>query len=339
MSKMTSNIEKVDAKPQKTSWGYLITMTLVLVLAGVSHRLGQFPTIRNFRPRSNSTLQEKFHQKVLEEEQKFQRKNNEVTNDFQFRLQEILNRNFSAAESRIPAVVKDLSGFGACNKLCYKMAADKIKGTSTAETAIENALSKVLNPCAAGTAEVDCLLKEYETRLTENCNEFRSSIAATLKNPEFINLNSSAIEKLTEEMAQIHLSVSRTIISTVAAEVGAGLELVFIRSTCRIITSVLAKTVGKLSGSATIGTICAVADGPLPIGDVIGGGIAVVGLGWTAWDIHQATKVLPGKLSKQLHESVRNYRSELNRNANAQAQKLLDEYRKSAKELVEAAKL
>ena len=89
-----------------------------------------------------------------------------------------------------------------------------------------------------------------------------------------------------------------------------------------------------MAGSATAGVIFAAADGPLPVGDVIGGGIAVVGLAWTAWDIRQAMKILPEKLDRQLRDSVAEYRSEINKNARNQAQKLFDEYRQSTKELV-----
>ncbi len=333
---------------KKTNWLYLAAMILALILAFVSYKTSLYPeenpglkvtptgesSVSEDQSEKTRALEEKFRQKVLQEERKFQQKNNELLDDFEFKLREILNRNFDAAENAIPSVVKDLSGFGACNKLCYKMAKDKIKGTSDAQDAIEEAINKVLDHCSAGTAEVDSLLKDYEIRLAENSNQFRASIAEDLKNPEFISLDTSAIEKIAQDIVKIQSSVYQNVQSAIAAEVGAALELLFIRTTYQTLSSIFAKTVAKMAGSATAGVIFAAADGPLPVGDVIGGGIAVVGLGWTAWDIRQAMKILPEKLDRQLRDSVAEYRSEINKNARNQAQKLFDEYRQSTKELV-----
>ena len=152
---------------KKTNWLYLAAMILALILAFVSYKVSLYPeenpglkatptgesSVSEDQSEKTRALEEKFRQKVLQEERKFQQKNNELLDDFEFKLREILNRNFDAAENAIPSVVKDLSGFGACNKLCYKMAKDKIKGTSDAQDAIEEAINKVLDHCSAGTAE------------------------------------------------------------------------------------------------------------------------------------------------------------------------------------------
>lgn len=341
---MNESTQKTEMK-KKTNWLYLVAMVLVLILAAVSYMASQGYTCLKLAPSGESPvsgdqsekireLEEKFRQKVLQEEIKYQQRNNELYNDFESKLQEILNRNFDAAENAIPSVVKDLSGFGACNKLCYKMTKDKIKGTSDAQEAIETELNKVLDHCSAGTAEVDSLLKDYEIRLAENSNQFRASIAEELNNPEFISLDASAIKKLAQDIITIHSSVYQNVTCTIAAEIGAGLELLFIRTTCQTLTSIFAKTVAKMAGSATAGVVLAAADGPLPVGDAIGGTIALAGLAWTAWDIRQAMKVIPEKLDRQLRDSVAQYRSGINKSAKDQAQKLLDEYQNSTRELV-----
>lgn len=341
-------MNKSTEMKKKTNWLYLAAMILVLILAVVSYKASLYPeensglkvTPTEESPVSEDpseitrALEEKFRQKVLQEEMKFQQKNNELLDDFESKLREIINRNFDAAENAIPSVVNDFSGFGACNKLCYKMAKDKIKGTSDAQEAIEESLNKALDHCSSGVAEVDNLLKNYEIRLAENSNQFRASIAEELKNPEYISLDASIIKKIAQDINIIHTSVYRNVTSTVVAEIGAALELLFIRTTCQTLTSIFAKTVAKMAGSATAGVILAAADGPLPVGDVIGGTIAVAGLTWTAYDIYQAMKVLPEKLDRQLRDSVAQYRSEINKNAKDQAQKLFEEYRNSAKELV-----
>lgn len=341
---MNESIEKAEMK-KKTNWLYLAAMILVLILAVVSYMVGHGNTGVEATPSGESSqsedhsakareIEEIFRQKVLQKEREFQQKNNELIDDFEVKLREIINRNFGAAENAIPSVVKDFSGFGACNKLCYKMVKSKITGSSDLETSIQASLGKVLDHCSAGTAEVDNLLKSFEIRLAENSNQFRSSIAEELNNPEYISLDTSALKKFSEDIIKIHCSVQQNVYSTVAAEVGVGLELIFIRSTCRILTSVFAKSVAKMAGSAAAGAICAAADGPIPIGDVIGGGIAIAGLAWTAYDIYHAMKVLPENLDHQLRDSVAKYRSEISQSAKDQAHKLLTEYENRNEQVV-----
>ena len=55
-----------------------------------------------------------------------------------------------------------------------------------------------------------------------------------------------------------------------------------------------------MAGSAAIGAGSAMADGPLPIGDAIGGAVVLGSTCWTAYDIWQATEVLPKELGKSL---------------------------------------
>lgn len=54
--------------------------------------------------------------------------------------------------------------------------------------------------------------------------------------------------------------------------------------------------------AASAGT--AAVDGPLPVGDIIGG-VATVGCTlWSGWDVYQASKVLPAKLAETLRSAT-----------------------------------
>ena len=55
----------------------------------------------------------------------------------------------------------------------------------------------------------------------------------------------------------------------------------------------------------TAGIGAAAVDGPLPVGDIIGG-VAVLGCtAWTAVDVYRATKVLPARLADALNKATR----------------------------------
>ena len=56
------------------------------------------------------------------------------------------------------------------------------------------------------------------------------------------------------------------------------------------------------------GAACAVADGPLPIGDAIGLALATGSTIWSISDIQYARKRFPKELSVVLYQSIRNCR-------------------------------
>ena len=86
------------------------------------------------------------------------------------------------------------------------------------------------------------------------------------------------------------------------------LEAVFIRSTLASLRSVLGAIVGKLASAYGSGAACAAADGPLPIGDIIGLGLAVGGRIWSIDDLCHAQKQLSRELSEILYQSIHDCR-------------------------------
>jgi hypothetical protein len=76
------------------------------------------------------------------------------------------------------------------------------------------------------------------------------------------------------------------------ASMAAFIEALFIRTTIETIWSVAGVAIGRLSQSAALAGACAFADGPLPIGDLVGAVIAVGGTVWTLRDIHQSAHAM-----------------------------------------------
>jgi hypothetical protein len=77
------------------------------------------------------------------------------------------------------------------------------------------------------------------------------------------------------------------------------------KATVSTVVSLLGKAAARQAGTMAAGAGAAIADGPLPIGDIVGG-VAVVGCTlWTWWDINKATNVLPEKLAETLNGVTR----------------------------------
>jgi hypothetical protein len=90
----------------------------------------------------------------------------------------------------------------------------------------------------------------------------------------------------------------------IVAAISAVVEATCIRFTVSTITKILGKSAARMAGSAAVGAGAAVADGPFPFGDIIGGALVLGSTCWTAYDIWQATKVLPEELRKTLRAVV-----------------------------------
>ena len=85
---------------------------------------------------------------------------------------------------------------------------------------------------------------------------------------------------------------------------GLSIEALFLKKTIASLRTVLGKIVARLSTSYSSGSACAAADGPLPIGDIIGIVMAAGGTVWSAYDLYQVKTQLGPEMKNLLQQSV-----------------------------------
>ena len=188
--------------------------------------------------------------------------------------------HFDEAERNVPSAVADLTSNGNFLKLCLLMARDKISGTHETEKFIESKIhTRIVVPCQRGAEVYGCKV---------DSDTIRNELLASERNSAIV---------------------------TAYAAGGLALEAVFIKSTMASLRSVLGAIVGKLSAAYGSGAACAVADGPLPIGDIIGLALAAGGTIWSISDLCQAQKQLPRELSEILYQSIHECRESCRRMA------------------------
>ena len=85
---------------------------------------------------------------------------------------------------------------------------------------------------------------------------------------------------------------------------GLAIEAVFVKATVESCLRVLGSCAPRLAASWGLAGTCAVADGPLPIGDIIGVALAAGGTIWCSVEIHRAYKALPAYLTSALQNAV-----------------------------------
>ena len=150
-------------------------------------------------------------------------------------LDALAKPHFDQAERNVPSVVAEMSSTGNFLKLCWLMAGDKLSGSHDTRDYLESMIhDRIIVPCQRGAKVYGCEVDE------------------------------SAISK---ELLESGRSSAK---AAAYAAGGLALEAVFIKSTMASLRSVLGAIVGKLSSAYGAGAACAVADGPLPIGDIIG---------------------------------------------------------------------
>ena len=86
---------------------------------------------------------------------------------------------------------------------------------------------------------------------------------------------------------------------------GLAIEAFFLKQTATALSSVLGGIVARLTATFGSGTACAVADGPLPFGDIAGVVLATGGTVWSGYDLWKAHVRLPAELNALLTQAIR----------------------------------
>ena len=84
------------------------------------------------------------------------------------------------------------------------------------------------------------------------------------------------------------------------ASTSLAIEAIFIRSTVSSIVNCASTMVASLNTA----TLCASADGPLPVGDIVGAAIAIGGTAWSGYELYNAHKNLPAEMSEALRTTI-----------------------------------
>lgn len=211
-----------------------------------------------------------------------------------------------------------LCGFKVCAVLAYKMAYDKVKKTNRTEEAIAPVVaSHIEKPIEmAVKAYSDWAARfQYELQMEEQAFSLDLALKSQKFKADISALKAVDVTKINESIGRLVSDIQEHAKESVFTGVGTIVETMMIASSyaaikqmaIEIATVVLSSVSTKLGTTAVAATGSAVADGPLPIGDIVGGAIAIGGLTWTAYDIYKVTKTMPdemkGGMMKVINES------------------------------------
>jgi len=219
-----------------------------------------------------------------------------------------------------------LCGFKVCVSLTYKMAYDKLKGTSKAADAIEPLVqSSICEPMAEAVSVYAKWAEDYRHELQKEEQVFALDLAviANKFSDEIAVLTDDDAKRANAAIDSFVASIKDHATETVYAAIGTVIEAAMIKASydaikkivVRIVAKALASSAAKIGASATTGAACAVADGPLPIGDIVGAVVTVAGLSWTAYDIYNVTKSMPDEMQAEIEAEIVKTKSALTNTA------------------------
>ena len=182
--------------------------------------------------------------------------------------------HFDRAKQNIPAVVEELTSYSSMVKFCYLASCDKLTGGNRVQEYLTSVINaRIIDPCRKGAKVYGCDV---------NPASFQQHIS---------ELNSDAV------------------VASAYAASGLMLEAVFLKSTVKAFTSVLGAISSRLAAAYGTSAVCAVADGPFPIGDTIAVLLATGSTAWCAYDLWQAKVQLHSELTAVLLQSIDNCRT------------------------------
>ena len=219
-------------------------------------------------------------------------------------VESVAAARFGNVRSRIPSVVSKFGTFSRCKDLLVTLVRDKMdNGCRTANSLKHDLEANFYRGLYDARDEVNACLVSFLKNAEAERLSFRHELEVELDSVElpgdesFRNVlinGGERIEKCKRELAE----------GQIVAAISAIIEATSIRVTVSTIARILGKAAARMAGSVAVGAGAAVADGPLPFGDIFCGAVVLGSTCWTGCEIWQATKVLPKELGKALRAAV-----------------------------------
>lgn len=239
-------------------------------------------------------------------------KNMERLDSFKSELGKTLDDGFMPVNANVANVVEEVSNFKFCCKYCSALAGDFVNDTAEADKMVSDVIEAQINaPCRVVENSANDGLTSFCRDIADNGDEMRVSLDLCAEGiAERLNISgdSGSLAEFDKQLGNFRNDVDTIAVNSVIPIVS---EVVFIVPTCEAIRILFAAIAKILSKGAAAGGVAMAADGPLPVGDVIG---AIIAVGCTAWSCHdfiEARMALPEQLSSELTSNIEVYRQQI----------------------------
>ena len=224
--------------------------------------------------------------------------------NFLSEVQQVADTQFDAVRAMIPGVVAQYGTFSRCKDLLKTIVIDKIKGRNETENSIRRDLeAEYYRGLYAARDRVGECLASFLSNAESAKEKFRIELGAEL---DAAALPGDAAYKALLEKCGDEIERKKDALKwgQIDAGIASVLEAICIRQTVKAVAKLLGRAAIRQAGTMTAGAVSAVADGPLPIGDIIGCAAILGCTAWSAYDIWKAAKILPNALRSTLESAT-----------------------------------
>jgi len=219
-------------------------------------------------------------------------------------INDILAAARKEVSGKTDAATQPFRGFGNATSCAAMGAKDKLCGGHELQDHIRRSLEPATGLLTSTREKILVQIASARQNSMARVNDYRKE---TLQFARDAGMSPNELDTGLPAIGEMAKTLDHSVDQTISAGIGVSLEVIFIRSTITILVSVLEPAIATAAGTAgAAGTAC-VADGPFPIGKIIGATIAVGGTAWTAKEIWQAIDEinrLPGKIEGLLNEQI-----------------------------------
>ena len=219
-------------------------------------------------------------------------------------IHEILTAAHKEVSGKADVATRPFRGFYNATSCAAMGTKDKLRGGHELQDYIQHSLEPATVLLSSAREKILVQMMGARQNALVRANHYRKE---TLQFARDAGISPTELDAGLPAIGAMAETLDHSVNQTIAAGIGASLELVFIRSTITILMSVLEPAIATAAGTAgAAGTACVI-DGPSPVGKIIGATIAVGGSAWTAKEIWQAIDEinrLPGKIEGLLNEQL-----------------------------------
>ncbi len=238
-----------------------------------------------------------------------------------YRINSLYERKFSQAAAK---AAEDASGLGSCVYLTCYMAWDKVTGDHKSKEYIEEKIDPHMNSLAQDfTREINEAMQALNADLHRSTLLLAKDLYAEAKITEdqSSNIGDNKLNYQGEEMEVALRNLSINAISSttfLAIDIAALWNSFIFRNILGSASKIFEGPITSISYSI----VAMIADGPLPIGDII----ALIGTSWTIYDIYSGRQEFEDDLRRSLDNSVADAVSSMHTESLRRASDLLKRY-------------
>ncbi len=234
------------------------------------------------------------------------------------------------ARANIRGLALELSSWENSLHLTYALASG---GDAAARFLAAGFEKPLLLPARRGGLEVGRIVRDYESELDRHDRRLRAEFALASEIHPAARLEDELFRQWLDRIEPAQDTAAKVGLESSVLLAGTVLDAIFIRQSAALLARLFAGVTARLTASAAAAGVGALADGPLPVGDAVGGVILIGGTVWSGIDFYRARVALPIRLEVELKRSLDEYEAMLKTEALAQARTRTEQYRETYRRL------